>query len=76
MGMVMEGTALADSKEYQNRLAGARRKGLPAAVQQQPRQQVRQFRERSRELKQEMKPPQQKFPQQGAAYTAKIESSI
>ena len=73
--MVMEGAALADRREYQDRLAEARRKGLPAAAvgdgsmaEQQLRQQVQQSRERSRELEQEKQQLQQQLSQQGVAY--------
>ena len=54
--MVMEGAALADAREYQDRLAEARRKGLPAAAmaEQQLHQQVQHARERSRVLEQEL----------------------
>jgi len=71
--MVMEGAALADRREYQDRLAEARRKGLPAAAavegdgtmaEQQLRQQVDQARERSRELEQEKQRLQQQLLQQ------------
>ena len=62
--MVMEGASLADRRKYQDKLAEARGKGLPAAAvgdgsmaEQQLRQrlQVQQPRERSRELEQEKK---------------------
>ena len=65
--MVMEEAALPDGREYQDRLAEARRKGLPAAAvgggtmaEQQLHHQVHQARERSRELEQE----KQRFQQQ------------
>ena len=55
---MMERTALADRGWYQDRLAEAKKKGLPAAAavgdgtmaEQQFRQQVHKARERSREL--------------------------
>ena len=73
--MVVVRAALADRRKYQDRLAEARRKGLPTAAvgdgsmaEQQLRQQVQQSRERSRELEQEKQQLQQQLSQQGAAY--------
>ena len=73
--MVMEGAALADRKEYQDRLAEARRKGLQAAAvgdwsmaEQQLHQQVQQSREKCRQLEKEKQQLQQQLSQQGAAY--------
>ena len=73
--MVMEGAALADRREYQDRLAEARRKGLPAAAvgdgsmaEQQLCQQVQQSRERSREDEQKKQDRQQQLSNQFAAY--------
>ena len=70
---MMEGAALADRREYQDRLAEARRKGLPAAAavvrngtmaEQQLHQQVQQARKRCRELEQEKQQLQQQLLQQ------------
>ena len=69
LGMVMEGAALADRTVFQDRLAEARRKGLPpppavedgSIPEQQIHQQVLQERERSRELEQEKQQLQQEL---------------
>ena len=73
--MVMEGAALADRRVYRNRLAEARRKGLPVAAvgdgsiaEHQLHQQVQQARERSRELEQEKQHLQQQLSQQVLAH--------
>ena len=61
---MMEGAALAEIMEYQDRLVEPRRKGLPTAAaaategngtmaEQQLRQQVQQLQQRSKELEQE-----------------------
>ena len=80
--MVMEGTALADRREYQDRLAKARRKGLPAAAvgdgsmaEQQLHQQDQQSRERSRELEQEKQALQQQLSQQREAHQEELQAA-
>ena len=82
VGVVMEGAALADRREYQVRLAEPRRKGLPAAAvgdgsmaEQQLRPQVQQSRNKSRELEQEKQQLQEQLSQQAETYQQELQAA-